>query len=238
MALTAYETLTTALLQAPSSPVPLIATATLDSYINIARNQVAADGECIRDVGQLTLVNGQQQYSFSAITLENSGTNGYQSALVVRSALLGLVNLEIRGWEWFAAYYLTKADAFGDPQVMSQQGQGTNGTLSFYPIPQNVQNVVTFDTVILPVNLTSDSTPEAIPALWQDAVPFYAAWLAMQSLQRQADAEVMLRRYSELVLRGRQLATPTELPDNLPGGAGAAMASAKTILSARQQGQG
>ena len=46
--LVSYEILTAALLQAPSSPVALVNTSTLDRYINIARNQVAADGECIR----------------------------------------------------------------------------------------------------------------------------------------------------------------------------------------------
>lgn len=57
----------------------------------------------------------------------------------------------------------------------------------------------------------NDATVEAIPALWRDAVCFYAAYLAMlsaQSAQRQNDADRMFQRYTDYVDRARKYATP------------------------------
>jgi hypothetical protein len=96
---------------------------------------------------------------------------------------------------------------------------------------------VALDAVCLPITLVDDHAIEAIPQLWTDAIPFYAAWLGMQSLQRQSDADTMLQRYQSLIRRGRQLATPTELPDNLPGGMGAQVASTHQPLGAQPQAQ-
>ena len=86
-------------------------------------------------------------------------------------------------------------------------------------------------TPIAMVNGAIPATPEAIPEPFSDAVPFYAAWLCLMTLQRQADANLMLARYKELARRGRQLSTPTVLPENLPGDMGAKQAASKTTLS-------
>ena len=224
--LTTYETLTRALIQAPSSPTPLISTAVLDSYINIARNQVAADAECIRLPGTLMLVVGNPGYTFELINVVSGF--GFGPILTVRSAKLGTQPIDIRGWEWYAQYYFNDS-AVGTPVRAAQQGQGSSGTLFFNPIP-NVAGTVSLDVVCLPDGLVDDTTPESIPLLWTDAVPFYAAWLALLSLQRPLDAEQMMQRYDRLVRRGRQTATPSELPDNLPGGIGTQAASAHQTL--------
>jgi hypothetical protein len=137
--------------------------------------------------------------------------------------------LNFRAWEYFTAYFRGNASQ-GEPTEVAQQGQGANGTLFFFPVP-NTTYIGLFDTVCLGNNLTDDASPEVIPPLWRDAVPFYAAWLAMMSLQRQGDAQMMMQRYHDLMRRARQLATPSELPENLPGGMGAQMAAAHGPLS-------
>lgn len=225
--LASYQSLTQALVQAPTSPIPLIPSATLTSYINVARNQVAGDAECIRVPATLALVAATQHYGFAAISV--GGASGVGNVISVRSARIGGTPLDIRQWEWFAQYYLGDG-ATGTPVRLAQQGQGLNGTLFFDPVPTGT-GTVSLDVVCLPIALVDDSTAEAIPLLWTDAVPFYAAWLALQSLQRQADANMMLERYRMLVKRGREMATPSELPDNLPGGAGAALAAARQTLA-------
>lgn len=224
--LTAYETAVQQLLQLVNTNV--IPVATLDSYINTARMQLAADAECIRAAATLALSAGVASYTFAAM-LPPAGV-GIGPVFTVRSGYLAgaTVPLEFRPWEWFAAYYLASSTQ-GTPTRVAQHGQGSLGTLTFSLIP-NAIVTATFDVVCLPIDLANDSTPEAIPSLWTDAVPFYAAWLAMMQLQRQADAHVMLTRYQGLALRGRQGATPTELPDNLPGGAGAHAAALKSTL--------
>lgn len=231
MALAAYETAVQNLLQAPSSPVPLIPTATIDTYINTARNQVAADAQCIREPATLALVSGTANYGFAAISV---GVAGVGSVIAVRSARMGGTPLFIINWERFAQYYQGNGKS-GTPQLAAQQGQGVAGTLFFNPTP-NAVGTVSLDVACLPIALANDATPEAIPSLWTDAIPFYAAWLALQSLQRQTDANLMLERYQLLIRRGTQLATPSELPDNLPGGMAAQAVSTRQTLAGAPQG--
>ena len=233
MALTAYQTALQNLIQAPSSPVPFIPTSSLTTYINTARNQVAADAECIRSYGSLALSANVNSYSFSGIT-PVAGL-GLSNVIAVRSAILLGVPIDIRPWEWYAQYYLGNEAVTGTPFKMAQQGQGAGGTLSVYPTPVSTMTMQ-LDSVWLPVPLVDDTTIEAIPEIWTDAVSFYAAWLAMQSLQRQTDAEMMFRRYQMLVMRGRQGATPSELPEYLPGGVGTKMASTHQTLAPAQGG--
>lgn len=222
MALTEYTTLTNALIQAPSSPVPLIATAQITDYINIARNQVAADGECVRERGNLPIVAGTRSYLFTSIV--SDGVAGASLAIAIRSARIGATPIEIRPWEWFAQYYDGSADT-GTPRIIAQQGNGVLGTISTYPTPI-AGATMSFDAVWLPIALVDDTTVEAIPPLWTNAVPFYAAWLALQSVQRQADADLMFQRYLIVMRRARGEATPSELPENLPGGIGTQIAAA------------
>jgi hypothetical protein len=228
--LAAYETAVQRLIQ--SVPSGLIPAPTLDSYINTARMQLAADAECVRAPATLTFSVGQQSYPISEIVPTGGGIAG---SFAVRGGYVSgsVVPLEFRPWEWFAAYWLLST-ATGTPLRLAQQGQGTFGTLFFSPIPNAVTTAL-FDVACLPIPLVDDTTDEAIPGLWTDAVPFYAAWLAMMQLQRQADAHIMLTRYQELALRGRQESTPTVLPDNMPGGAGARMAAIKTTLTSAPQ---
>ncbi len=225
MALTAYQTLTGALLQAPSSSVPLVSTAVLTSYNNIARSQVAADGECVRFPAVLT--TAARSFSFSSIV--TSPATGFGPVIAIRSAKIGTnLPIDIRPWEWFAAYY-GGSTAVGRPLRAAQQGQGVNGT--FFLDPATPAVTISFDTVCLPIPLVDDVTPEAIPQLWTDAVPFYAAWYGMMSLQRQGDANLMMERYRDQMRRARQISTPSELPENLPGGIGAQMAAAHGPLT-------
>ncbi len=225
MALNAYLALVQSLIQAPSSPIPLVSTATLTSYINIARNEVAANGECIRIGADLPLVAGTQVYSTSAIVI---AFPPIASALVIRQAFhQDGTPLDIRSFEWFQQYYL-RSGATGVPQRMAQQQYGTGGvggSLYVDPVPV-VAETLAVDVVALPIPLASDATIEAIPFPWTEAVPFYAAWLALMTVQRQADADKMMVRYMELMARGRQESTPTFLPENAAGGMGATRAAA------------
>jgi hypothetical protein len=72
----------------------------------------------------------------------------------------------------------------------------------------------------------NDTTAEAIPYLWTDAVPYFAAYLALLSSQtgaRTADADKMMQRYTEFVERAKRAATGDVLPwqyqgQPVPGG--------------------
>lgn len=214
--LATYETLTQALLQAPTSPTPLLPTATLDSYINIARNWVASLAECVRIYGALTLTGGTRQYNFSSITFGSAagiaGVYNVRQLWYAIPATTGTNLVTPREFEWMSLYGLNQAvPSTGQPQVWSQFAQGENGSIFFDPIP-DLAYACTLDLSCVPTNLVDDTTVEAIPPLWQQAVPFYAAWWAFQSVQRQADADRMLQRFKEQMDQARKAATPDVLP--------------------------
>jgi hypothetical protein len=232
LALTAYQTQFQNLIQAPNSPTPLIPVAQQTVYINYARNQIAGEGECVRVHATLALTANTNPYAFSSISLS---TNTAASAvLAVRLAVLtgASMPMEMRPWEWFYNYYLpTNLTApTGTPTVMAQYLQGEVGNLYFNPIP-NASFTLNLDVVATPIALVDDTTIEAIPYPWSDAVPFYAAWLGMMNEQRQGDADKMYERYEQLMLRARRMSSPSVLPGNLPGDIGTKMAGAKATIT-------
>lgn len=215
--LTAYQTAAQALIQAPNSPTPLITNPQWLVYINTARGQVSGQGKCVRQYATLTLAVGVQSYPFSAIAFA-PGTLGILGPNDVRmiwyQVASGQKTITSRPFEWFGQYHLNNpVPQSGFPKVWAQLGQGQAGTLFFDPLPDDTY-VCPADVECAPVPLVDDTTAEAIPPLWQDAVPFYAAWLALMQLQRQADADMMMKRFTELMGRARVAATPDVLPDN------------------------
>jgi hypothetical protein len=238
--LTAYENSTRQLIQALGSTVPLIDTATLDQYINTARNQVAGEGTCVVAYpATLAVVGPQQGYAFSSIVLPAGITPGTGPVLNVRQAAYqagtGQQLVYPRAWPWFKTYWLDQAAPIpGPPREFAQFGQGTNGTL-WVTLPDGPYTL-NLDVVCLPIPLVDDTTAEAIPELWQDAVPFYAAWLGMQNVQRQADADMMMGRYKELMNRARAFATPEQMPGLYSQGPDLAMQNRYGISPAKGGG--
>jgi hypothetical protein len=231
--LAAYLTQFNELIQAPNSPIPLISSANATVYINVARNQVAGEGECIRVPATLAIAAGTIEYPFSAISLTT--VTGASAVISVRMGAITPQRLALRNWVWFFNYYLNSAVS-GVPTVMAQLGQGEAGNLWFWPTPA-APATANLDVVATPAPLVDDTTVEAIPYPWTDAVPFYAAWLGMQNMQRQGDADKMLARYSALMRRARQMSSPSVLPGNLPGDMGTKDAAGKTSLTETLQAQ-
>lgn len=186
-------------------------------WINRARQQLAGESKSIRVLGTIPTVVAQTSYNFSSINV--SATAGAASALLIRSIRysvgLGFSRLRVRNWAWFETYELgTASPQSGAPTVWAQYGDGEQGSFFVSPIPDDAY-MMTCDTSCLPIDLVDDTTVEAIPQLWRDAVPFYAAFLALlsaQSAQRQNDAQRMFDRYTEFVDRARKFATPEVNP--------------------------
>jgi hypothetical protein len=217
--LATYETQVNQLLQYPLAPDLLYQTSDIDLWINRARQQLAGESESIRSLGTVPTVVGTQAYNFSQITLPVSTVSGISAALHVRSLRYavgaGWSRLRVRNWEWFESYELnTAVPPSGVPQVWAQYAQGEQGSFWISPIPDQIYTL-TADCVCLPIDLVDDTTPEAIPQLWRDAVCYYAAYLALlsaQSAQRQNDAQRMFGYYTEFVERARRFATPKVNP--------------------------
>lgn len=229
--LTAYLAATNQLLQNPPAPNPLYSTALLTGYVNSARGQLAGESKSIRFMGSLGLTIGQQVYPFTSISLPDAA--GIQGVLDVEimwyQVASGQKWIRPRPWPWFSQYeFNNPVPSSGPPKVWSQYGQGAQaqvapnpvggGSIYLSPLP-DMAYTLTVDTCCYPVPLVDDTTPEAIPYLWSDCVPYYAAYLALLSSQTSAraeGAEKMFQLYQLFTQRARAASTPMVLPTNLP----------------------
>lgn len=220
-----YLTDLTNLLQNPVSPAALYSTASLTRYLNIARGQVATEGECVRVIATIQTTIAQRNYNFSALNTGVVATTGIQGVMHVRrisyNVATGQKWFTPRAWEYFDLYHLNNpVPDSGAPTAWAQYGQGSAGTNtgsgasgSFYidPLP-DIAYTLNCDCVAYPQSLAADGDVEAIPYPWTDAVPFFAAYYAYLSSQtgaRQADADRMYGRYQEFLSRARKSANPS-----------------------------
>lgn len=222
MALDSYLTQTKALLQNPAAPSSLYDPALLTTYINEARLQLAGDSTSIKRIGSFSLTSGTQgPYLFSSITL--APATGVQGVLNVRTLWYvvgdGQLWFRPRPWPWFSLYHLNSAAPdTGVPGAWSQYAEGEFGSLYIGPAPDTTYTIKA-DCVCYPVNLVDDSTPEAIPAPWTVAVPYFAAYralLAAQTGARIQDAERMYQLYQLFLQRARAQSTPDILSHQYP----------------------
>jgi len=93
------------------------------------------------------------------------------------------------------------------PTMWTQYAQGNAGSLYFYPLPSQAYQCE-WDCLAIPSDLTDDRSYEALPQPWQDAVPFYAAYLAYLELQNPNMAMGMLAQFDNFKLRYSNAARP------------------------------
>ena len=216
--LNSYLTATQRLLQNPGATAVLYPVANLTTFINTARRQLSGEAKCIRVYGTLPTVSGTNVYNFSSISV--SGTTGVQTVLHVRQASVtigaGKASVRSRQFEWFQLYLLNEVvPVTGRPKTWAQYAEGILGSLYLHPVPDDIYTL-NLDTVCLPIDLVDDTTPEAIPSLWTDAVPYFAAYMALLSAQRSGDAEKMFNYYEVFTRRAREASTPDVLRNQYP----------------------
>lgn len=223
--LTQYQTDTQALLQLPGASVPLYPLTNVTRWINIARGQIAGEGECIRVMGSISTVVGQRNYNFSDINIGVPVTTGVQGAIHVSSisyaVASGALWVPSRPWPWYSLYAHNNAVPVpGPPAFWAQFGQGSAGTGqgtagggSFYiDPPPDLVYTLSLNCVCYPIALVDDTTVESLPYLWTDAVPFFAAYYALLSSQtaaRQADAARYFEMYEQFQERARKASNPS-----------------------------
>ena len=201
-----YLLQTQQILANPSAPTSLYATADLTTWINTARTQLAGETECIRAIGSLPITSGVQTYLFSSITSSVVGVrNVYAVRQITVTSGSGQVYLGSRNYPWAELYWLNNATPVAArPTEWAQYGQATTGSLVLNT-PPDTNYVLNCDATWQPIPLVTDTTAEAIPYPFQDAVPFYAAFLAYLSSQRQSDAKEKYAQYNEMVARARKI---------------------------------
>jgi hypothetical protein len=129
----------------------------------------------------------------------------------------GRVYVPAESWESYALYeWNTTQPGSGPPTVWAQYAPGAGGNVYVSPPPDATYSGLV-DCACYPIPLVDDTTVEAIPYQWTDAVPYFAAYLALLSAQtgvRSQEADQMLQRYNLFVNRARIAATPEVLPSS------------------------
>lgn len=174
--------------------------ATLTSFINRARTRVAATSASIRVLALSHTVANQEVYVFPGFNALVTATPGVAEVQFVRTIAIAIGT---GGWKpmwrrvpWtdfqarFRIYNGTFMGTQSEPGWWAQYGQGSAGSIYLAPIPTQV-NPMEADCTCLPVNLASDTDPEAIPVQWQEAVNYWAAILALFQQQRLEDAKAL-----------------------------------------------
>lgn len=176
--------------------------ATTATWVNKSRRRIAAISGCLRAMPPGTQTHpGQEIYPFSDwISLVQGIVPGVESILAIRSLC---ISIGAQGWkpQWrrmvwtdFQArmriYNGTFFGTISEPGWYAQYGAGPAGALYLAPIPAQ-SNPMEVDLTLIPAPLVDDDSPEPIPYPWNDAVPYWAATLALLAQQRREDAQAM-----------------------------------------------
>lgn len=191
----------------------------LTEYINLARNDVARQTQCLIAEGTLTTVVGQQSYTFPSIAPVPVGLESPINVRNIRAPYNSWFRrLEARPWQWFANYYLDGYNSIATdavPKLWTQQTQGESGTLWIWPTPSAVASI-TADAVWYPALLVDDTSPEAIPHPWSECVSYFAAYMALVQAQRLTDAGNLYGLYQKFLQSARLGVTPPWDATNYP----------------------
>lgn len=118
-------------------------------------------------------------------------------------------------WDWtsYSAYlrFYGQNGLQGNPAVWTRY----NNSVYLRPVPSQVYPMQ-WDCICSVVDMSSNTSPEAIPYPFTDAIPYYAAYMALLNAQRPADAQQMKERYEEYIKRARAFWQRTIIPTMYP----------------------
>lgn len=162
----------------------------------------------------LTTVATQEVYNFATwntLAQTNAGVSQIIGLLSLACSQGGTYKpmLTPMIWSEFQAYcriYQNQAQNY--PVYWAQYGQGVNGSVYLFPYPSQALQLDA-DCYCLPIDLADDTTPEAIPSTFTDAIPYYAAYLCYEDSSRKDDADRNFKIFDMFVKRARaQMETP------------------------------
>ena len=168
----------------------------LNDYINRARNRVAGDTKCLRQlITSVTLPMNQELYNISQTI--DGGTPPRLGTYVVE-----VIGVTIYWGEMRVKCYnrpFTEQDAklriFQNystrPGSVAMMGLNT---CYLNPVPdQDYES--DWDVVLLPLPLVTSSDLEVLPTVVQELVPFYAAHLAKYGEQSLSESNIFYQKY-------------------------------------------
>lgn len=162
----------------------------------------------------LQTIVGQEVYTYSAANAFLPA--GYLSILDVMSCAVEWGGMKPAlgqiGWIDMQAYYRAYAvPTLGQPYKWAKYGQGVNGSIYLWMIPSTAQSM-DWDCACLPIPLVDDTTIDAVPAPFDDAVQYYAARLCFLNAQRWSDANMMKEEYQSRATDSRAVTSAPIIP--------------------------
>lgn len=223
MALTTYQTQTTDLLHDSSNQ--FYPSALVTRAINLARKEIAKRARCVRvvptpgtGVNQLATVNAQETYTFASVNPLVQLTAGVSKINSVCQVAVSwgsyIPALKYYPWNLFNAWFraINQSGFQGFSAAWSQYGDAANGVVYLFPIPTQA-NAMLWDCSCLPVDLVDDSTAEAIPDPYTDAIKYWAAAYCYLNSQRRQDYLAMMKDYNNAMALASSSDQPWMVPD-------------------------
>lgn len=155
-------------------------------------------------------VNGQEVYEFKDVPLGN--TPGVSGILNVRGIAVIFANWQYNclrySFQEYQAYIRRYPRNYSYvPEIVSQYGQGTSGSIYGYPLP-NAAYQWSWDCIGQPSDLISDQSVEAIPAPWTDSVVFLSAYYCLLELGNYNGSRFWKTEFDDFVSRNSAGARP------------------------------
>jgi hypothetical protein len=171
-------------------------------------------------VSPINVLNqGQEVYPFSSVDL--TAFPGVQSVYWVRRASIIFSNWRYSTRVYSFTTYNAQIRTFPfqyqyAPFFCAQFGRGTGGSFYMYPQPSQAYQLE-WDCQCLPADLVDDTSPEAIPDPFTDAVPWLMAYYAMTELQNMNAAMFFKTQFDEWISRYQKYTLPGNSVDPYGG---------------------
>lgn len=191
-------------------------------YVAPATVTITGNGSAATATAQLTgriaAVPGQEVYQLADIasTMDTLAPGlgdllGIQSISVSWGGLKP--TLAKRDFSWLQAYCRSASMAYtSNPRVWAPYGQGVTGSFYLWPIPFQYA-AMEVDCYFSVQDLDNTQTVDLIPAPWNEAASFYAAYLAYYNAQRNDDARNMLSEHARTMAEARAVVSTDTIPD-------------------------
>lgn len=168
----------------------------LNDDINQARNRVAADTKCLRQlITNITLNAGQELYPLVSTLNGGSPANSGLYCIEVISATIYWGSQRIKCQNRSFTEQDAKLRAWQNYQTRpgSLAMQGAN-TVWLNPTPDQAYNS-DWDVVLLPPPLVDQNSYEVIPVVFQPLVAYFAAHIAKYGEQSLNEADIFYKKY-------------------------------------------
>lgn|SRR5262245_56726657 len=165
----------------------------LTDYINEARRKTAVDTLCVRAFQTSNLVTGQERYNYSDLF----PTTPQTIDIINLTLIWGATRVPLRYYPFtiYSAYFRPWINYRQLPVCFTVYNSG-----EFWVAPLPDQNYAgEFDTARLPLALANDNTVDSIPIPYDEAVKYYAAYLARLRLQQYSEAKAQKEMYTQRI---------------------------------------